>query len=411
MKGGYCIANLILIMKDAFLCKQEYIGRMILEVVATHPSVNVDVSDSMISRLVNRKAEIHKEIRLKAGKPEIMAYAREKIQKTILVEINPFLLDDACIRILKTIREDETASGTLRDQLQNFHNNHNYLDFFLYAILYALSRPNMPPEESVQPEDYYFLRETDFQCPMCTGDLWKYDSKGKRKYLYRIAKIYPENLNKDLAERFREIKDSPEYLDVDSNKIALCYKCAGQYEAVPNVLDYQKLIAAKARITKIHNTARITNDSGLEDEIVDIVKAISNVDTSSDLKPFTDAYEIKKKILACNHLLLLSIRDDVSRFYPFIEKQFSLFEGTQKATFDIIRSEVTTCYEKLEREGLEQEEICDALAEWIVTKKNLGRKHREAAGVVVSFFVQNCAVFKPNEAISDQNAMKEGEQA
>ena len=65
------------------------------------------------------------------------------------------------------------------------------------------------------------------------------------------------------------------------------------------------------------------------------------------------------------------------------------------STFNIIRSEVSACYEKYEREGLEQNEIFEELSEWILKANGLGKKLKIAAGVVVSFFVQNCAVFKP----------------
>lgn len=65
------------------------------------------------------------------------------------------------------------------------------------------------------------------------------------------------------------------------------------------------------------------------------------------------------------------------------------------STFNIIRSEVSACYEKYEREGLEQNEIFEELSEWILKANGLGKKLKIAAGVVASFFVQNCAVFKP----------------
>ena len=96
-------------------------------------------------------------------------------------------------------------------------------------------------------------------------------------------------------------------------------------------------------------------------------------------------------------MLKKAINDDVIMYYPFIEKQFSLLDGVEGATFNIIRSEVTTCYEKYEREGLDQNDIYNSLVDWLIQAKGLTDRHRTAASVMVSFFVQNCDVFKKRE--------------
>ena len=104
--------------------------------------------------------------------------------------------------------------------------------------------------------------------------------------------------------------------------------------------------------------------------------------------------KIKEKILPENFVLEESVHDDVVKYYPFIQEQFSLLDGSENATFEIIRSEVETCYQKYAREGLDQNTIYAELSEWLLQVNGLGAAYRGAANILISFFVQNCAVFK-----------------
>lgn len=393
----YNVSTLIKIMMDAFADTQVNTGSIILNVVAAHPNVNVDVDGKMISNLMKRKVDIHGDIRSGAGKTEVRNWAREEVKKKVLPKINPVLLDDTCDRILKAMDTDTNVSNGFCEKMQQLYASNNFQDFFTDAILYALSVTNMPPEETTQEEDFMLLREADYRCPLDGTKLWK-KKKGKYSYQYRIVKIYPEGLDDEMADEFSGICPPQRSLDMDSNKIALCRDCAEDYLDDPTPEMYQKLLECKGNVVRQHKKAQISAESDIEDEIVDVIKAIAGINADTELKPFTDALEIKQKILPENWNLGVGIRDDVVRYYPFIEKQFSLLDSAEGSTFNIIRSEVTTCYEKYEREGLNQMEVFDALADWILQTKGLGKKHRVAATVMISFFVQNCAVFKKYQA-------------
>ncbi len=396
----YNISQLITIMMDAFADTQVNTGSILLNTVASHPNVNVDVNDNMISRLVTRERDVHKELKRASGKEDVIKYARNKVKNTVLNEINPVRMDDICSNILQSMSEDKKVSDGFCDKMQKLYVENNLLDFFTDAILYALSVTNLPPEETVQLSDFIFLKEVNYYCPIDRKKLWK-KTKGEYKYIYHIVKIYPEDLNENLADEFDAIQRPPRNLDMDDNKICLCRDCAEDYLNDPTIDIYSQLLKCKENIARDQRRYQIAADTDIEDEIVDIIEAIVDIEEKADLQPFTDALEIKDKILPENYSLCMAITDDVVRYYPFIEQQFSLLDGVEGSTFNIIRSEVTLCYEKYEKAGLSQDEIFNALTEWLLNTKGLSDKHRIAAMVMVSFFVQNCAVFKKHGLIND----------
>lgn len=406
----YNISKLISIMMDAFADTQVNTGSILLKTVASHPNVNVDVDDKMISKLAKRERDVHKELKKGAGNKDVVKYARNKVKNTVLNEINPVRMDDICSNILQSLSEDKKVSDGFCNKMKKLYVENDLLEFFTNAILYALSVTNLPPEKTVQESDFFFLKEVNYYCPIDRKRLWK-KTKGNRKYLYRIVKIYPETLDETLVAEFDAIQRKPRNLDMDENKICLCRDCAEDYLNDPTIDIYSQLLKCKEKIARDQKRYQIAADTDIEDEIVDIIEALVGIKEKADLQPFTDALEIKDKILPENYSLCMAITDDVVRYYPFIEQQFSLLDGVEGSTFNIIRSEVTLCYEKYEKAGLSQDEIFNALTEWLLNAKGLSDKHRVAAAVMVSFFVQNCAVFKKLGLINDNYDDMGGEEA
>lgn len=399
----YNVSKLISIMKDGFADTQNNTGRILLETVAKHPQVNVDVDDKMISNLVSRKKDVHTAIKSGAGKREVMKFARGEVIKNVMDKINPLLMDDVCTQILDEMSSDRTVSDGFCNKMQQLYADENFVDFITDSILYALSKTNLPAESKPQIDDFLLLEEADYKCPIEGKKLWK-KVKGKYEYSYRVVKIFPEGLSDEKATQFNVVYPKPRDLDLDENKIALCEDCAEKYLADPTLEEYERLLDCKGRLKRRYDREKIAADYGVEDQIVDVIKAISDIDVETQLQPFTDALELKEKILPENFELELSIKDDVVRYYPFIEKQFSLLDGAQGATFTLIRSEVATCYNRYVLEGGDQSEIYYALVDWLLKAKGLGEKHRTAATVMISFFVQNCAVFeKYNSAGAKQD--------
>lgn len=393
----YNVSSLITILMDIIADSQINTGTIVLEAVATHPNVNVDITPTMISNLMNRKTDVHGDIKRGASQKAVADFVRTELNEKLMPRISPLRMDDFCAQVIETMRMDSIISNGICDFMQRTYADKEYLEFATNAVLYALSVTNLPKDAVTSPEDMLLLSQSSYKCPLNGAPLWKKLRKKSEKYVYsfQIVKIYPEGLQEELKPSFDKIHPPPRSLEADDNRIPLSKTCAEAYVSDPTPETYRQLFECKQRILRKQRTDRIAAESAIEDEIVTIIKAIASADGEADLEPFTDVLKIKEKILPKNYLLEEAIHDDVVRFYPFIEEQFSLLDDYGTATFNIIRSEVSACYEKYEREGLDQNEIFEELAEWILKANGLGNKLKIAAGVVVSFFVQNCAVFKP----------------
>lgn len=397
----YNISTLIAITMDITAENQVNTGTILLEAVADHDSVRVNVDDKMISLLMSEgssRKDVHESIKAGALRPDVLAFARNHLQEKLMPKISPLRQDDYCTQIIETMRADKKVSDGFCNTMQNLYANQQLLEFVTYADLYALSITNLLSGVVTSPEDMLFLTQESRYCPLDNAELWRKTRKKNSSYVYtyQIIKIYPENLPDDIRSAFDAIHLPPRSLDSDDNRIAVCKNCAKRYLDDPNPEDYRRLIEFKRMFKTKQARDKISSSSAIEDEIVTIIHAIAKIEGGTKLEPFTDVLKIKEKILPENYLLEEAVRDDVVKYYPFIETQFSLLDDVGTSTFNVIRSEVTTCYEKYEREGFDQNEIVYELTEWLLKANNLQRKLRIAAGIVVSFFIQNCAVFKPH---------------
>lgn len=84
----------------------------------------------------------------------------------------------------------------------------------------------------------------------------------------------------------------------------------------------------------------------------------------------------------------------VLRYYNYIDELFSAMDRDGTGDFDLITSEVETAYKKLDNGQLSQDEIVNALAEWIKNKSGVGGRNMRACHIVVAYFIQNCEVFR-----------------
>ena len=389
----YCVSTLIPILMDSCAETQVNAGRMVLDPVATHTSVNVNVDGKMITNLMKHHP-VHPEIRNALARKEVIDFAKDKIIKEVIPKIIPFVLDDTCQSINNLLKKDSTASDSVRKQLQAYADDGNANEFYPLAIFYALAKKNELLDEQVQEIDFAFLQDSAYRCPIEGNRFWK---KKKSVFVpaYKVVKIYPEELDDDSKILFDAIKPAPADLDEYENKIALCLSCANSYLKNPTPEEYKRLLHKKAYLTRNDRKDEIAEESHLEDEIVDVIKAIASVGDKKRLPKFKDVLKVKEKIRSEFSDLEIDIVRDVNKYYTFIEDKFSILDGNGKSTFEVIRAEVKACYEKYKAEGYDQLEIYYALVEWILLVKGLDEaKHRRAAEVMVSFFVQNCAVFR-----------------
>ena len=64
-----------------------------------------------------------------------------------------------------------------------------------------------------------------------------------------------------------------------------------------------------------------------------------------------------------------------------------------KSSFRRIAAQIHTSFVDLDSRGYTQDQIYNDLIDWILHRVLLPNTYRQAAHIIVSFFVQNCEVF------------------
>lgn len=403
--SDYNASTLIKIMQDGLAETQENAGRLILDPVAQQ--VQVDVDGKMITNLVKRKKDVHTEIKNALTRPDVVAKAEAAIKTDVVPRISRILIDDICIRILNGMRGDKTVPSKTVKRMQAFYDNDQYDEFFAMAILYGLSRNNLSGDPEASDSDVFLVEEANYSCPL-TGEKLYRKVKGETLRRYRIVQIYPDDLTAEQAVEFDKIQLAPPNLDSLDNQIALCPDCAEAYLHNPTPQEYARLLQKKKEIVRIHAGKMAAFGFDLEREIEDIIKAVIGINKRTQLKSFTEPVKVKEKIRPEFYVLQQEMEDRVVKYYPFIEDKFSLLDGVNGASFNVIRSEVNAVYEKLEAAGMNQEEICEELSNWILDSFGFGSTHKTAGYIVVSFFIQLCDVFHPLKASNVEEAEEGG---
>jgi len=391
--SDFNVAFLIKTLQNGMSESQENAGRYVLETAAVPALLQVNIDGKMITGLVKREKEVHNEIKKVAGQKQTQKGAKEYVEEHILPQISDLLIGDVCMSIKNRIDGDTTVSDAIAGTLHSYYAQNDFAAFLSTAILYSLVKGGNVKTPEVSTDDFQFMEEAAYLCPLCGSELYN-RVRGKTIFRYRVVQMFPAGLDSELLSKFCAVHSKPKEFDSPENKIALCNDCGSKYIIAPDANEYQKVLDAKARITRMLQARHIATSSSIESEIADIIKAVAGIDKSTSLRPFTDALTLDKKIDPKNYLLQKRLQQSVIDFYPFVETQFSIIDGTPNGRhFNVIRSEVTACYEQLEASGLSQEEICNKLADWLLSKNNLSATHRTAANIIVAFFVQNCGVF------------------
>lgn len=99
-----------------------------------------------------------------------------------------------------------------------------------------------------------------------------------------------------------------------------------------------------------------------------------------------------KKIPEGNYLLRKEIHDDNDTYFWFIKDYISQLDEC-RSTFRRIAAQIHTSFIDLDTRECTQDQIYNSLVDWILQRLVLPSRYRQAAHIIVSFFVQNCEVF------------------
>lgn len=255
-----------------------------------------------------------------------------------------------------------------------------------------------PPakEEPIVEADFVLLDECGNKCPICKAKLSE-TKKGVPIRKFDRVFIFPLNL--DAAERaeFEALEEATADLHSLDNQTLLCKKCAELYQIDTTPSEYAELMQKKRTLAYIAELDAEAYDINVErgiDRILDALSGLTSIPKKED-KTKWEAFRVDKKI-PDNIMLQDTVTDFVLKYYRYIEKQYKQREREGKLRFRKVKNEISQCFELYDEAELSQEEIFNRLVVWLKEKTNCDDD--VACVAMVSFFVQNCEVFRDETA-------------
>ena len=243
-------------------------------------------------------------------------------------------------------------------------------------------------------QEVLLLEETSNTCPVCGCQLLR-SKKNNVVKRYKVVRIFPDNLNREDFLAFSKVFSARGQYDSDENLITLCTDCALDYESETTLDDFEKLIRIKKTLSQQRMLQQSLESIDIDEEISLVISALVSASSKDNFVELgLQALRIEQKIDEKYGLLINAVSNNVIRYYKFIEEQFRIADSYQSNSFERIAGEVKLAFEKLEGNGISQEQIYNELVHWMMRKLNFEDRHRQAVAIVISFFVQNCEVFR-----------------
>ena len=218
------------------------------------------------------------------------------------------------------------------------------------------------------------------KCGYCNSFI-KLTSKIDNAKIYKNYHIVDLNLND--SDKFNQL-------------IALCPNCYCDYlNNYNNDLSYKlELNEKKKAFTKNDKKLELQEDSHLDDEIYDVLKAVKDNFSKYASSP-QESYDVKKieQKIPTNTELYHKVKNDCDVSFGYILKSLKRLDIDNNETYKKIRKEINNYFLDLEKLECDQSIIYEDIVTWILQQTHLEESHRLAAQKVVSFFIQICEVF------------------
>lgn len=385
------ISSIIKIMQKALNANQIATGQLLFGSFEYSESWNLpfNATDKIISDLIKLKKEIPTDVKNLLLESEIIKTVEDYFQKIISPKITTLLLNDTCEALARLLHSDISVSQNTIQDLDKIQANQGKTGYLAHCFLYALSKPNMQEELLPTTDDFPLLDEVGNECPICHSKLTK-NVKGIPKRHYEIVSIFPEQLDETQRIKFQAARPPSKKLTSYDNKIALCPDHAESYLIEPEVEEYLELSALKTSYSKHYLLKQELAQIDIETEIGRVFRTLSILSSTGSLEPLSyAALKIEQKISPVYPLLKNEIQFNVLTYFRFIRDLFSEIE-----TYDLIASEVKKAFRKLEQATYTQPEIIEHLTTWLTEQAALPPQSIVACRIIISFFVQNCEVFR-----------------
>lgn len=176
------------------------------------------------------------------------------------------------------------------------------------------------------------------------------------------------------------------------NLIAVCHDCFQKYTLSHTKAEEKSLKAIKKLQMDARSTRQTLDDIAISKGIELVIENLSNA-KPSELKDLTyDPVSVSEKIdEGKSYFLVNDIKNNVARYYKYIEKTMRNLSMKNVYSDDLIRAQMKESYKQLaSNPKLTPEQIFSELSKRI---QRIIKQDIRFCYIVVSYFVQSCEVF------------------
>lgn len=240
-------------------------------------------------------------------------------------------------------------------------------------------------------EERLYLKEVHHKCPLC-GKSLLVQGQPKENKLYEIAHIYPNSPTPDQRIALNGLQRLGSNSEDYENKIALCRDCHKQQDFQTTKEDYLKLYQIKQNLLRQTILESIADNLPLEDGIAEVISRLCTLSEDDFATLNYSPVTLAKKFDASDYLLKNKVLNNVTTYYPHIRQQLRSMEGTNGFSSEAVRLQIRCCFVKMEMNTDNKTEIFNQMVMWL--KNKTLSSSTEACEAVISFFVQDCEVFR-----------------
>lgn len=175
------------------------------------------------------------------------------------------------------------------------------------------------------------------------------------------------------------------------NVIAVCHDCFQKHTLSHTKAEQKELMATKKLQADSRSTRQTLDDIAISKGIELVIENLSNA-KPTELQDLTyEPVSVSRKIdEETSYFLVNDIKNNVTRYYKYIENTMRNLSLKNIYSDDLIRAQIKESYKQLAAKKLTPEQIYSELAERIrrITKQDI-----RFCYIVVSYFVQSCEVF------------------
>lgn len=177
-----------------------------------------------------------------------------------------------------------------------------------------------------------------------------------------------------------------------ANLLACCHDCATKYGPEPSQEDIAEALGIKETQQREHKISDIVSKRNVEEAIAKVIRKLPEADQADLYIDIKQPLTVKTKLPQQeNFMLAAKILQYVAVYFDHIDTVLKSNEFIRPGGFDAFCRTVAELFDCMDQTQATEAEIFSHLVSWLEDKTHGGV---EACEAVISYFVQNCQVFR-----------------